>query len=177
MVGYITKPAREINKNLVEFLPEMDSEYATFPMKHARWYNPDEKGPKGEPCFIPHDGAALATTSKKDYVYCIVGPNGKGYYSLMSRVSYVNLHEKLKSLAPQGTCVSCPCFASKATRDALDRYDDVKRVVYMRQLCTPKPDDALASDIVMGKAKATADAVYNFTQNEQLVLNAVNTVL
>ena len=176
MVGYITKPAREINKALVEFLPELDSEYAVYPMKHERWYGPGEKGPKGEPCFIPHDGTGSATPIKKDYVYCINGPVGKGYYSLMCHVSYINLHKKLESCAPQGTCVACPCFARKEVRDALDRYDDCKRVVFMRQLCTPKPDDKLASDIVLGNAKATAKTVYNFTQNEQLALNVINTI-
>ena len=175
MVGYITKPAAEINKTLVEFLPELDSAYATYPMKHVRWYHPNEKGPKGEPCFIPHEGSGATAPIKKDYVYCIKGLGGKGYYSLMCHSSYVNLHEKLKSLAPQGS--ACPCLNNKETRDALDRYDDCKRVIFMRQLCTPKPDDKLASDIVMGNAKATADKVYNFTQNEQLVLNAVNAVL
>ncbi|VEU33704.1 unnamed protein product [Pseudo-nitzschia multistriata] len=176
MAGYVTKPAAAVNKALVEFLPELDSDYATYPMKHDRWYEPDETGPKGEPCFIAKGGTSLATGSppiKKDYVYCTTGGNGEGYYSLMCRTSYINLYYKLKSCAPQGTCTACPCFASKATRDALDRYDDCKRVVYMRQKCFPKPDDKLASDIVMGIAKDTANMVYHGTQNEQLIVNAV----
>lgn len=167
-MGYITKPAREINKNLVEFFPELDSEYARYPMNHVRWYIPNEKGPKGEPCFVPHDGMGPV---KKDYVYCTRGPNGSGYYSLMCHNAYANLHKQIDTVAPQAS--ACPCFNNKATRDALDRHDDVKRVIYMRQL-TPKPDDKLASDIVLGNAKATADKVYNITQTEQLVFNAVN---
>jgi hypothetical protein len=175
MVGYITKPAAEINRALVEFLPELVSEYARYPMNHQRWYGPHEKGPKGEPCFVPHNVSAQSYIPiKKDYVYCHKGLAGKGYYSLMCHISYLNLHKKLESCAPQGTCTACPCFASKVTRDALDRYDDCKRVVFMRQLCTNKPDDKLASDIVLGNSKATAQAVYNMTQNEQLLFNAVN---
>ncbi len=170
MVGYITKPASEINKTMVEFLPELDSDYATYPMKHERWYEPNEVGPKGEPCFVSHDGASPAPI-KRDYVYCPQGPAGSGYYSLMCHNSYVNLHRKLKNLAPQA--VICPCFASKEVRNALDRYDDVKRLVYMRQLPF-KPNDQLASDIVLGQAKATAETVYNITQGEQLVFNAIN---
>ena len=170
MVGYITKLAKEINKSLVEFLPELDSDYATYPMSHERWYEPTENGPKGEPCFIPYNGTSPAPV-KRDYVYCPQGIAGKGYYSLMCHNSYVNLNRKLKSLAPQAG--ACPCCASKEVRDALDRYDDVKRVVYMRQLPF-QPNDKLASDIVMGQAKATADKVYNFTQGEQLVFNAIN---
>lgn len=181
MVGYITKPAAEINAALVEFLPELDSEYAKYPMKHKRWYDPNETGPKGEPCFFIENSPSTSPTrtaegiknNKKDYVYCTNGPNGKGYYSLMCRISYVNLHRKLKSSAPQGSCAGCPCFASKATRMAMDRYDDCRRVIYMRQLCTQLPDDQIASDIVMGRAKATAQMVYNGTQNAQLVINAV----
>lgn len=173
MVGYITKPAREINKSLVEFLPELDSDYARYPMNHVRWYSHTETGPKGEPCFVPRNGTS-PTSRKKDYVYCPNGIAGRGYYSLMCRISYVQLHEQLKTMAPQGDCANCPCFASNETRKALDRYDDVKRVVFMRQLCTQRPDDKLASDIVMGRAKATADMVYNATQAEALVINAVN---
>jgi hypothetical protein len=173
MVGYITKSAREINKALVEFLPELDSEYARYPMTHQRWYGPNEKGPKGEPCFIPHDGSKLATPIKKDYVYCKKGLGGKGYYSLMTRTSYVNLHDKLGSVGPQGSCVGCPCFAGKGVRDALDRYDDAKRVIYMRQNCIARPDDKLADDVVMGQATQTAQNMFHATQNEQLLLHAV----
>lgn len=175
MAGYITKPAAAVNKALVEFLPELESNYAKYPMQHDRWYGPDEKGPKGEPCFIAQEGMSLTDAPiKKDYVYCTKGVNGKGYYSLMCRTSYVNLYHKLKSCAPQGVCTTfCPCFASKATRKALDRFDDCKRVVFMRQQCVPKPDDRLASDIVMNNAKDTAQMFYHATQNEQLILNAV----
>jgi len=172
MVGYITKSAKEINKALVEFLPELDSEYAQYPMRHERWYDPNEKGPKGEPCFIPHDGSILATPIKKDYVYCKEGRGGKGYYSLMTRTSYVNLLGKVKSVAPQGSCAACPCFASKQLRDALDRYDDAKRVIIMRANCAI-PDDKLADDVIMGQAKQTAENMYNLTQNEQVLFNAV----
>ena len=170
MVGYITKPANEINKSMVEFLPELNSDYARYPMSHERWYEPNEIGPKGEPCFVPHDGASYAPI-KRDYVYCPEGSAGKGYYSLMCHNSYVNLHRKLKSLAPQAGF--CPCFASKEVRKALDRYDDVKRVLHMRRLPVV-PNDKLASDIVLGQAKATAETVYNITQGEQLVFNAIN---
>ena len=172
-IGYITKPAGEINASLVEFLPELDSEYAQYPMKRKRWYDPNETGPKGEPCFITATTDTGETIVKKDYVYCTNGPNGNGCYLLMCRISYVNLYNKLKSSAPQGACAACPCFASKATRAALDRYDDCKRVVYMRQRCIQVPDDQIASDIVMGNAQATAKMAYNATQNAQLVVNAV----
>ena len=172
MTGYVTPPAAAVNKAMVEFLPELDSEYATYPMHHKRWYRANEKGPKGEPCFIKHQGDPATVPVKKDYAYCTDAPNGNGYYSLMCRTSYVNLYYKLKSLAPQATCGG-GCFANQATRDTLDRYDDCKRVVYMRQKCIPKPDDKLASDLVMSNAQDSAKRVYNATQNEALIVNAV----
>ena len=168
-MGYITKSARVINKNLVEFFPELDSDYARYPMNHARWYEPMATGPKGEPCFLPFDGSNAV---KQDYVFCKQGPNGAGYYSLMTHYAYVCLYKQIESVAPQSA--ACPCFNSKETRDAVDRHDDVKRVMFMRQLCVDKPDDKLADDIVMGNAKAVAKKVYNITQAEQLVFNAVN---
>ncbi|MGK3736689.1 MAG: hypothetical protein ACI8RD_010934 [Bacillariaceae sp.] len=172
MSGYITKSAGKINASLIEFLPELESEYSKYPIKHPRWFEPNEKGPKGEPCFVATTTAAEETIVKKDYTFCKKGPNGKGYYSLMCRVSYINLHSRIESLAPTGCGGNCPCFASQANRDVFDRYDDCKRVIFMRQLCN-YPNDEMADHQVMGNAKATAKMVYNATQNEQLVFMAV----
>ena len=175
MTGYITKPPGQVNASLIEFLPELESEYSKYPMKHKRWLQPNEKGPKGEPCFVATTTteANEETTVKKDYTFCKKGPNGKGYYSLMCRVSYINLHNRIGSLAPAGCGGGlCPCFASQANRDEFDRYDDCKRVIFMRQFCSV-PNDDKASKQVMNNAVATAQMVYNGTQNEQLVLNAV----
>ena len=173
MTGYITKPAGKINSTLIEFLPELESEYSKYPMKHERWLQPNEKGPKGEPCFVATTTEAEETKVKKDYTFCKKGPNGKGYYSLMCRVSYINLHNRIGSLAPAGCGGGlCPCFASPANREEFDRYDDCKRVIFMRQFCSI-PNDEKASKQVMNNAVATAQMVYNGTQNEQLVLNAV----
>ncbi|OEU05874.1 hypothetical protein FRACYDRAFT_257642 [Fragilariopsis cylindrus CCMP1102] len=166
MSGYITKPPGKINSSLVEFLPELESEYSKYPMKHKRWLQPNEKGPKGEPCFVAATEANEETKVKKDYTFCKKGPNGKGYYSLMCRVSYINLHNRIGSVAPAG------CGGGLSNREEFDRYDDCKRVIFMRQFCSV-PNDDTASNQVMNNAVATAQMVYNGTQNEQLVLNAV----
>ena len=166
MVGYITKSPALINRSLIEFVPELDSDYSKYPMKHSRWLEPNEIGPKGEPCFIKATATESDQTIKKDYTFCKVGPKGKGFYSLMCRVSYINLQNRIPSLAPASEF--CSCFADKATRDALDRYDDCKRVIFMRQLCNT-PNDEIASDAVMRNAQGTADLTYNTTQNEQLI--------
>ncbi|KAG7360495.1 hypothetical protein IV203_035594 [Nitzschia inconspicua] len=148
----ISKPEAEINRSMIKFLPELDSEYARYPMHHPQWYQPSQKGPKGEPCFIQETENGI----KKDYVFCKCGSEGPGYYLLMTKVSYVNLYTKLDSLQP-GTCgVAC----NAADRKALDEYDDVKRVLYGRHL-SPRPDDAAAGKRAMDEAQGMAIAAYN----------------
>eukprot|EP00534_Pseudo-nitzschia_fraudulenta_P002326 CAMPEP_0201124034 /NCGR_PEP_ID=MMETSP0850-20130426/10128_1 /ASSEMBLY_ACC=CAM_ASM_000622 /TAXON_ID=183588 /ORGANISM="Pseudo-nitzschia fraudulenta, Strain WWA7" /LENGTH=156 /DNA_ID=CAMNT_0047391213 /DNA_START=123 /DNA_END=593 /DNA_ORIENTATION=- len=119
---------------MIKFLPELDSDYARFPMHHKRWYQPQEKGPKGEPCFVKADNPEVV---KRDYVYCKVGAFGTGYYSLMTKVAYVNLYNKIDSLQP-GTC-GCACNAMD--RKAMDEHDDVKRILYGRHMASTPCDD------------------------------------
>jgi hypothetical protein len=147
----VSKPAVEINKSMIKFLPELDSDYARYPMHHQRWYQPSEKGPKGEDCFMKEPDQGI----RKDYVFCKNGFKGPGYYLLMTKTAYVNLYTKLDSLQP-GTCgVAC----NGADRKAMDEYDDVKRVIYGRQM-SPKPDDAVAGDRALGEAQGMAAAAY-----------------
>lgn len=127
----------KLNASMIKFLPELDSDYARFPLHRERWYQPKETAPKGEPCLVKSDADAGI---RKDYVYCKAAPFGPGYYSLMCKVAYVNLYTKLDSLQP-GTC-GCGCNA--ADRAAMDEYDDVKRVIHARHL-SPRPDDGVAA--------------------------------
>ena len=152
MSSLVSKPAKEINASMIKFLPELDSDYARYPMHHERWYQPSEKGPKGEPCFLAGPDAGV----KKDYAYCKRGVKGPGYYSLMTKVSYVNLYSKIDSLQP-GTCgIAC----NSADRKLMDEHDDVKRVLYGRQF-SPKPCDAAAGKRAMDEAQGMASAAYN----------------
>jgi hypothetical protein len=152
MSSLISKPADEINGSLIKFLPELDSDYARYPMHHLRWYLPSEKGPKGEPCFVPQTENGI----KKDYAFCKNGVKGPGYYLLMTKIAYVNLYSKLDSMQP-GTCgIAC----SSADRKAMDEYDDVKRVIYGRHLA-PKPDDTAAGIRAMAESQGQASAAYN----------------
>ena len=177
MAGLVTKPANEINTSLVKFLPELkDSKYAKYPMKHERWYEPTEAAPNGEPCYVPcsSDGGG-ANATKVEYVFCRKTPQGMkpGYFSLMTHVAYVNLYDKLDSVRPNpGGC--CGIGGDPAERAALDQWDDVKRVIWSRQLAS-KPDDEFAANAAMDFAKGKADSAYRWTQNEQLVVNAVGT--
>lgn len=150
----VTKPDAEINRSMIKLLPELDSDYAKYPMHWERWYQPSEKGPKGEPCFVA--GTQKDGGIKKDYVYCKTGGNGPGYYSLMTKVSYVNLYTKLDSMSPGGTCgIGC----TSADRRAMDEYDDVKRVLYGRHFA-PRPCDKAAGKRTMDEAHGMAQAAY-----------------
>jgi hypothetical protein len=152
MSQLVSKPAAEINASLIKFLPELDSDYATYPMHYERWYGPAELGPKGEQCFV---AGKESDGIKKDYVFCKRGLKGEGYYLLLTKASYVNLYSKIDSLQP-GTC-GCACSA--ADRVALDEWDDVKRVIYGRQF-SPRPDDGAAGKRAMDEAQGMATAAY-----------------
>ncbi|KAL3913303.1 MAG: hypothetical protein SGILL_006549 [Bacillariaceae sp.] len=168
--GLVNKPADVLNRNMQKFLPELASEYSKYPMHHSGdWCQPNDTGPKGEPCYIP---AASDNGIKMDYVFCKKAPAGyaTGYYSLMTQAAYANLYIKLQSNRP--TTSGCGC--SKADRQALDDYDDCKQILWARQ-SSPKPDDTIAAQHALSGAKDTANRVYHATQNEQLVINAATT--
>lgn len=152
MSSFVCKPADELNRNMVKFLPELASDYARYPMHHERWYNPGEKAPKGEPCFVK---GGDVSTLKKDYVFCKYGNFGPGYYSLMTKAAYVNLYNKLDSMQP-GTCgIAC----NSADRKAMDEYDDVKRLLYGRHMAS-KPCDTKAEKRMMDESEGMANAAY-----------------
>lgn len=152
MSSIITKPANELNKSMIKFLPELDSEYAKYPMNFKRWYQPSEKGPKGEPCFVKGGSPDVV---KKDYAYCKRGSFGPGYYSLMTKIAYVNLYSRHDSQQP-GTC-GCACNAED--RKLMDEHDDVKRLLYGRQM-SPRPSDNAAEKRAMDESQGMAIAAY-----------------
>eukprot|EP00531_Pseudo-nitzschia_arenysensis_P016087 CAMPEP_0116133482 /NCGR_PEP_ID=MMETSP0329-20121206/10129_1 /TAXON_ID=697910 /ORGANISM="Pseudo-nitzschia arenysensis, Strain B593" /LENGTH=169 /DNA_ID=CAMNT_0003628115 /DNA_START=394 /DNA_END=903 /DNA_ORIENTATION=+ len=152
MSSIITKPANILNKNMVKFHPELESDYARYPMTYKRWYQPGEKGPKGEPIYIK---ANTPDVVKKDYVFCKYGSCGPGYYSLMTKIAYVNLYSKHDSIQP-GTC-GCACNAED--RKAMDEHDDVKRLLYARQM-SPRPNDKDAVTRAMKESEGMAIAAY-----------------
>jgi len=163
MSSVIVKPAKELNASMIKFLPELDSDYARYPMNHKRWYQPNEKGPKGEPCYIKSEDVGI----KKDYAYCKQGRFGPGYYSLMTKVAYVNLYSKHDSNQP-GTC-GCACNAED--RKLIDEHDDVRRLMYGRQLA-PKPSDTAAEKRAMDESEGMATAAYaGENPGEYLIMN------
>jgi hypothetical protein len=147
------KSVQQINKNMMKYVPELESTYATYPMARSRWLEPTETGDRGEPCFfLPSSATIHATVAAKaeneacfkiDYVFCERGPLGRGYYSLLTKTAYVNLYSRMSMQGgPPGGC-SCCCAFSKAARQAYDDWDDVKRIVFGRHVA-PRPDDQAA---------------------------------
>lgn len=152
-----------MNEKMVRFVPELASDYAKYPMQHAAWSDPKGKAPKGEKCYLKGPNTGL----KMDYVYGR-GPFGEGYYSMMTKVAYVNIYSRLTCESP----VSC-CSFSKEARKTMDEFDDVRRLMYARSV-SPVPNDGVAKDAAISEAKGVAQAWHNGMQNEQLAFNIVN---
>jgi hypothetical protein len=150
----------EMNAKMVKVAPELASSYARYPLNGSRWLMPKEKGPKGEPCFIasPTDDGL-----KPDYVY---GPGraGKGYYSLLTRDAYNILHPRVAGQAPSGCCA----FSAESRKEA-DDHDDVRRLMYNRQMATI-PNDAVGESDGLAASKQVADGHFQVEQNVQFMV-------
>jgi hypothetical protein len=157
--------ADEMNAKMVKVAPELASSYARYPLHGQRWCDPKEKGPKGEPCFMAN---AADAGLKLDYVY---GPGryGKGYYSLLTKDSYKILYPRILNQAPTGCCAF-----SKESRKEVDDWDDVRRLLYNRQMATI-PDDAVGARDGLAAAQQTAQDNYTYDQNLQLGIGVVQT--
>jgi hypothetical protein len=139
------KSVKEVNDIMVQFLPELASDYAKYPMKRDRWYLPNENGLKGEALFLKEENKGV----KMDYVFGR-GPGGPGYYSLLTKTAYINLYTRITHECPVAFCAM-----SKKAHKACDEWDDVKRIIHARQLAT-KPDDQTAKSDALRNSKAEA---------------------
>ena len=153
----VSKSPDEINRILAKFHPELASTYAKYPMECPKWKQYSERGPKGEPCFI----RGANTGVKMDYVYCERAPE-PGYYSVLCKISYVNLYAKHTGMTP-GVC-GCGCTA--AARKEFDEWDDAHRILHARHK-SRKPDDGVAARDAIAESQLTAQADYHYQQNEQ----------
>ena len=168
--------ARDLNALFVSVVPELNSSYAKYPLSSSsgrnQWVDPGTgRTSKGEPCFIKGSGGWTQTTpTKQDYAYG-PGPLGFGYYHFLTRESYAVLYGRLQSSPP----VACCAFTSKQ-RKMMDDYEEVKKFMWYRSKGSV-PDDAQAQKDAIAIAQGTAKMIYNYTQNEQLFLNAVGTAV
>mmetsp|Transcript_7674 Transcript_7674/g.9462 ORF Transcript_7674/g.9462 Transcript_7674/m.9462 type:complete len:176 (+) Transcript_7674:87-614(+) len=165
----------KINEQMTRVCPDLASQYAKYPLKRQAWLsidgtigNESSSSPTASTisAFLPAKDDGVPD-SKPDYVYGH-GEKGLGYYHLLTRNSYEILHKRLYS---QTGPISCCCFGSP--RDEVDAWDTTKGIVYNRSVAS-RPDDVLGAQEALEIAKGKAKAVYNVTQNEQLVLNAVS---
>lgn len=154
---------KDINQKMKEVAPELDSQFARYPLKRPRWLSFSEKDPEGKPIFLPADGT---TELKRDYVRGR-GPKGEGYYHLLNQHAYRNLHHRLRNQAP-AQCCAC----TKSARQHYNEYSDVQTVVYNRSLAS-KPDDGVGAKEAIAISQMTAQSHYHASQNEQLVIGFV----
>ena len=143
-----------INDKLDKHIPEIreshlaGSHLGRYPMKHRAWYPADAMTP--------------------DYVW---GPMrfGRGYYHLMTPEAYKILYARMQTMGG-GSCCAC----SKAAREEADALDDCRRLMYNRSV-SPTPDDDVARKAALAAATQTAQAHYQYDQNLQLAIGAVQT--
>jgi hypothetical protein len=163
----MTDKAKVLNSKMVRFLPELASVYAQYPLAYDRWRNPTERGPNGEPCFI---ASSQDNGIHEHYTYSKRAPNGPGYYHLLTKMAYISLYGRITQIPPS----TCCCSFSAETRQAMDSWDDVRRLMYNRSVA-PTPNDSAGQQAAISNARDTAQAWHNGLQNEQLVMGAVGT--
>lgn len=133
----------------MQLVPELRSEYASYPMERAKWLSAGDKAPDGNRAFIASPKPEKGETKelKPDYVW---GPGtyGFGYYHLLTKESYVILSARLQSEPSQG----CSCFGS-STKDTPKQEDlnDVYLVMYYRSK-SPVPNDRMAKEHCLKEA-------------------------
>mmetsp|Transcript_1278 Transcript_1278/g.1637 ORF Transcript_1278/g.1637 Transcript_1278/m.1637 type:complete len:161 (-) Transcript_1278:110-592(-) len=156
----------DMNAKMARLVPELNSDYARYPMKRQMWLDPQAQTNTGEAAFIPHPNSSASKPLKPDYVW---GPGtlGYGYYHLLTRDSYLALYRRVQHDAP-AQCCACSAEASKIYND----HTDVKMIVYNRSVAS-RPDDVLAKKEALDIAKGISQSDYHMGQNFQLVVMAV----
>lgn len=145
----------EINKKLVRWVPELDSDYGLTPLQFDRWRQPEEKLDSGEPCFLP---AERDEGIKKDYIYVAKRRGMKdehvGYYHLRTQEAHVLAYQRLLSEHRPSVWRRCQCRADPD-------YAEVKRLLYNRSV-SPEPDDVVAARFALLGAQTGRDVAGRF---------------
>jgi len=155
------KPEK-VNAFMSKYLPELESDYAKYPMNRPKWLSPGDTGPNGEPCFLQETNTGV----KRNYVFGS-GPFGKGYYHLLTREAYKILYVRIHN---EGA--GCCCAFNADKRREFDEKDDLKRIMYNRSVA-PVPSDVKGAAAAIQAAKQTSNAHYQFDQNIALAHNVV----
>jgi hypothetical protein len=128
---------KEVNEAFAIICPELKSKYAVYPVPepyNSKWLAPNSDFEK-KPCYID---VSADQGLIDDYVYCKHGPNGKGYYHVLTKMAYTNLYSRLSAEGPGTTC--CGFFGD---RKRADQWDTARLIVYNRSRCN-RPDDEAA---------------------------------
>ena len=146
--------AQKMNKKMATICPELASKYAEYPLipddtGRTHWVDVEGTTAKGEPVFVPDEvsdttstvgsSSRMATAERRvDFVYGR-GPAGWGYYHLLTRESYIILHQRLQNTAPTACCMNAKI------RQEIEDHEDVTRIVYARSVAS-MPDDERAAN-------------------------------
>lgn len=126
----------DLNDMMTMLVPELDSEYAAFPMAMDRWLAPEDTLENRDLCFIPalHEDDYLLP----DYIWM---PERKGlrnlpagYYHLKTHEAYIEVYARLKKAHPG-------LLSHKRDRQL---YCKLQEVIENRLMCDI-PDDAEAA--------------------------------
>ena len=83
-----------INEKMIEYVPELDSEYARTPHLEDEWLQPQDVLGNGSPCFVVHPGDSSQVEEmpfRQDYIWVPGDVNKEllaGYYHLSTREAY-----------------------------------------------------------------------------------------
>ena len=136
----------EKNERMARVAPELESSWAAYPLNRKDWLDnaatlSNEDG-STSPAFIPYekDPSFPTPALKADYVWGF-GPQGFGYYHLLTRDAYKVLTTRVKNKGPplQYCCLGPPSDSKFSSED----YDVVLEIVYNRSIAST-PDDMLA---------------------------------
>mmetsp|Transcript_25213 Transcript_25213/g.41881 ORF Transcript_25213/g.41881 Transcript_25213/m.41881 type:complete len:153 (+) Transcript_25213:245-703(+) len=148
----MSKNPAEANAAFAAFCPELKSKYAVYPFPaqyRALWLKPSttEKF-QGKPIVML---SSQDRGLQEDYNYCKVGPLGKGYYHILTKVAHVNLYNRLSS---EGSGASC---CSSVDRKRVEQWDICETILHTRSLSN-RSDDSFAEKSVLKAAQGYASA-------------------
>jgi hypothetical protein len=171
----MSEKEREINESMARVARELESPYATYPLKRTHWLDANapasttEDGNDAPKAFISHrkDKNFPTPTPKPDYVWG-AGRRGFGYYHLLTIDSYQILNKRVRDKGPP---LNCCCVGSSNAEFSRKDYDVVAEILHNRSL-SPVPDDMVAAKNAIDIARGVAQAEYSMSQNVQLVVMA-----
>jgi hypothetical protein len=173
---------RDMNRVMIEVVPELNSEWALTPMAYDRWRRPDEVVDNGDPCFIE---SAQDKGPKKDYIYMAERKDLKpGYYHLRTQEAYVEVYYRFCQNSPSFLSLCCKPRKAAAVADddkektySRKEFKQAKEIIYNRVIAK-EPNDVLSARLAAlrsvsagGEAAAFGKAMYLPTLTTTVLLS------